>query len=158
MGSWNSDTWTWNLLWTAEFTVTDAVTAADLLALLQQVRPACDSSDRRKWLPNTAGFFTVKSAYTQLQNTYALEEIDSFTAKVLKRLWKINVPSKVSIFGWRLLLEKLPTREALFRKGVVNNNNERWIDSSLIPPLDVKRASNTGILFGWQRRGVYGGS
>ncbi|PNX64257.1 hypothetical protein L195_g053925, partial [Trifolium pratense] len=96
MGSWNSDTWTWNLLWTAEFTVTDAVTAADLLALLQQVRPACDSSDRRKWLPNTAGFFTVKSAYMQLQNTYALEE-------------------------------------------------------------KATRASNTGILFGWQRCGVYGG-
>jgi hypothetical protein len=45
--------------------------------------------------------------------------------KALKDLWKINVPSKVSIFGWRLLLEKLPTREALHTKGIITNSHER---------------------------------
>jgi hypothetical protein len=34
----------------------------------------------------------------------------------LKRLWKNNIPSKISIFGWKLLLEKLQTREALYHK------------------------------------------
>jgi hypothetical protein len=42
----------------------------------------------------------------------------------LKKLWKNKVPSKVSIFGWRLLLEKLPTREVLFQRGVITNIHE----------------------------------
>ncbi|PNX70732.1 hypothetical protein L195_g057688, partial [Trifolium pratense] len=32
---------------------------------------------------------------------------------VIQQLWKNNVPSKINIFGWRLLLEKLPTRASL---------------------------------------------
>jgi hypothetical protein len=43
----------------------------------------------------------------------------------LELTWKNNVPSKISIFGWRLLLEKLSTREALFNKGIINNNIEK---------------------------------
>jgi hypothetical protein len=31
----------------------------------------------------------------------------------VKKLWKNDIPSKVNFFGWRLLLEKLPTRAAL---------------------------------------------
>jgi hypothetical protein len=36
-----------------------------------------------------------------------------------------ELPLKVSIFGWWLLLEKLPTRKTLYRKGVITNNHER---------------------------------
>jgi hypothetical protein len=61
----------------------------------------------------------------QMQSRCALEEPDLITVTALKRLWKNNIPSKVSIFGWRLLLDKLTTREALYRKGVVTNNLER---------------------------------
>ncbi|MCI07213.1 hypothetical protein A2U01_0028278, partial [Trifolium medium] len=35
----------------------------------------------------------------------------------VKILWKNDMPSKVNVFGWRLLLEKLPTRDALASKG-----------------------------------------
>ncbi|PNX55310.1 hypothetical protein L195_g048937 [Trifolium pratense] len=102
MGSWNIDTWTWKLMWADELTVSESVTAAELLAMLQQVRPTIDSFDRRRWIPHSVGLFSIKSAYLQLQNRYALEEIDGFTAKVLKRLWKNNVPSFGNIYagGW----------------------------------------------------------
>jgi hypothetical protein len=50
---------------------------------------------------------TVKSAYLQLQNRYVLEDIVVSMTPALQSLWKNNVPSKVSIFGRRLLLEKL---------------------------------------------------
>jgi hypothetical protein len=45
--------------------------------------------------------------------------------KALNKLWISNVPSKISIFGRRLLLDKLPTREALYSKGIITNNLER---------------------------------
>ncbi|MCI96753.1 hypothetical protein A2U01_0118053, partial [Trifolium medium] len=43
-------------------------------------------------------------------------DIDAVLVKALQQLWLNNIPSKVSIFGWRLFLEKLPTRDALYRK------------------------------------------
>ncbi|MCI83868.1 hypothetical protein A2U01_0105144, partial [Trifolium medium] len=45
MGYWNEDTWVWNLMWTDELTELETETAADLLLLLQQIRPS-SSSDR----------------------------------------------------------------------------------------------------------------
>jgi hypothetical protein len=56
---------------------------------------------------------------------YDLDEINLDMAIALNKLWLNNVSSKVSLFGWRLLLEKFSTREALFCKDIINNNNER---------------------------------
>jgi hypothetical protein len=66
MGFWNNDSWSWTLVWTAVLTNSQTETTADLLSLLQQIRPSRDNSDRHRWLPNSAGFFSVKSAYLQL--------------------------------------------------------------------------------------------
>jgi hypothetical protein len=44
----------------------------------------------------------------------------------LQSITRINVPSKVIIFSWRLLLEKLPTREALYHRGVIANIHETF--------------------------------
>jgi hypothetical protein len=41
-----------------------------------------------------------------------------------KELWLNNVPSKVTIFRWRLLLDKLPTRE--FCNCIITNSHERY--------------------------------
>jgi hypothetical protein len=51
-------------------------------------------------------------------------QLESSLAQAFNKLWKANVPSKVGIFGWRLLNDKLPTREALFRKGIITNSLE----------------------------------
>ncbi|PNX61812.1 hypothetical protein L195_g060848, partial [Trifolium pratense] len=44
--------------------------------------------------------------------------LDSNVVIAVKKLWKNDVPSKVNVFGWRLLLEKLPTRAALNHRGI----------------------------------------
>ncbi|GAU13879.1 hypothetical protein TSUD_262060 [Trifolium subterraneum] len=111
--------------WTEPLTESEAAADAELQLLLEQVQPCRDGEDRRKWIPNTVGVFSVKSVYTVLQNGLVMTEFDSNTLSALKRLWKNNVPSKISIFGWRLLLDKLPTRETLFSKGILNNTNVR---------------------------------
>jgi hypothetical protein len=42
----------------------------------------------------------------------------------LKNLWKNDIPSKVLVFGWRLLLERLPTRGALHHRGILSNTHD----------------------------------
>jgi hypothetical protein len=54
-----------------------------------------------------------------------MANLDDIKVHSLELMWKNNVPSKISIFGWRLLLEKLPTRDALFNKGIITTNIEK---------------------------------
>ncbi|MCH80186.1 LINE-1 reverse transcriptase like, partial [Trifolium medium] len=124
MGYWEVHGWRWRLLWSYDLNETDAVCANELHAILDQVQPQRDAKDRRRWTPNDAGLFTVKSAYMVLQNRYEMNNLDPNVLVAVKRLWLNNVPSKVSIFGWRLLLERLPTREALHKRGIITSTND----------------------------------
>lgn len=40
---------------------------------------------------------------------------------VLKKLWKSKVPSKIKVFGWRLVLNRLPSRVQLFKRGFLHS-------------------------------------
>ncbi|CAJ2650181.1 uncharacterized protein LOC123904681 [Trifolium pratense] len=169
MGKWERDIWIWKPEWSALLSETESVFAQDLLLILDQVRSLRTGSDRPRWNLHAAGFFTVKSVYVALQNRSAVRDIGPTTAKALKCLWLNNVPSKVSIFGWRLLLEKLPTREALYKKGIITNIHERCCVFCYNEVEDTQHiffkctvseqetiARGSGTLFGWQQRGVYG--
>jgi hypothetical protein len=131
MGSWDDEVWTWNLGWNAALTGTEIEKASYLLTLLNSVQPKRNERDKRRWIAHTAGLFSVQSAYTVLMTNHVhsnnndLAALDDDKVLALQKLWKNNVPSKVSIFGWRLLLEKLPTRESLFHKGIITSTQER---------------------------------
>jgi hypothetical protein len=124
MGVWDSNEWSWNFDWRSVLSETENASAHELLLLLDHFRPRRDMGDRRKWIPHAAGMFSVNSAYVSLLNRLEMEAIDSNTLLALKKLWKTNIPSKVAVFGWRLLLDKLPTKGALFHKGIITNHFE----------------------------------
>jgi hypothetical protein len=128
MGSWESDNWAWSLDWSTVLTENELVEEQELLLLLDHIQPGRGELDRHRWLAHAAGFFTVKTAYNMLLQRLVLPEFDEETTQALKLSWLNNVPSKVSIFGWRLLINKIPTREALFNKGIITNNHERCCD------------------------------
>ncbi|XP_045831669.1 uncharacterized protein LOC123923074 [Trifolium pratense] len=123
-GSWSDDNWTWSFDWVVELARDDMDAATEMSILLADIRPKKECLDHRKWLMNHAGMFTVKSAYCFLQNRDSFLTINSNVVDALQDLWMNDVPSKVNIFGWRLLLARLPTRMALVRKGIINNPRE----------------------------------
>ncbi|MCH89372.1 putative ribonuclease H protein, partial [Trifolium medium] len=45
-----------------------------------------------------------------------IEVSDPNVLTAIRQLWRNDVPSKVSVFGWRLLLERLPRRTTLNRR------------------------------------------
>jgi hypothetical protein len=57
------------------------------------------------------GIFSVKSCYNILSRLVTpntvLSSLDSF---VLKNIWKILAPSKVCVFAWQAILDKIPSR------------------------------------------------
>ncbi|MCI64146.1 hypothetical protein A2U01_0085403, partial [Trifolium medium] len=68
MGTWDNNIWSWKLDWTVALNETDAELARDLHELIVQVGPNSNSSDRRKWKPNSVGLFSVRSAYEVQQS------------------------------------------------------------------------------------------
>ncbi|CAJ2647899.1 unnamed protein product [Trifolium pratense] len=60
--------------------------------------------------------FSVNSCYNLLTQIGTAETTNPWLLEAIQKMWKIDVPSKVGVFGWRLLLEKLPTRDVLASK------------------------------------------
>ncbi|CAJ2634841.1 unnamed protein product [Trifolium pratense] len=77
--------------------------------------------DHWRWIPDVNGRFSVKSCYSFLLSLNQASTLETKAAEAFTRLWKSDVPSKIIVFGWRLLLNRLPTRMALHRRGVLSN-------------------------------------
>ncbi|GAU32681.1 hypothetical protein TSUD_218580 [Trifolium subterraneum] len=122
MGIWDCDNWKWNLEWSEELTAMEAVIANDLALILEHIRPRMEVVDRRQWKPHVTGSFSVQTAYMALLLRRAeVAVLPANTLKALKQLWSNDVSSKVSIFGWRVLIERLPTREAHLNKWIITS-------------------------------------
>ena len=70
--------------------------------------------DRWVWNPHVSQSYTIKPAYSYstAMNTNINEEFDSF-------LWLKAVPLKVNILMCRLFLNRLPTKDNVFRRGAI---------------------------------------
>jgi len=76
-----------------------------------------DTSDRRQWDSDSDCGYTVRGVYQQL--TTQAEPPDVTVGDLI---WHKQVPLKVSIFAWRLLRDRLPTKNRLLRRGVINGD------------------------------------
>ncbi|KAK1567715.1 hypothetical protein Q3G72_015616 [Acer saccharum] len=67
--------------------------------------------------------FSVKSAY-QIALASQMED-HTWCSKGYgpwwKKFWEIEVPSKIRIFGWKACVEILPTKQLLWKRGIVDS-------------------------------------
>jgi hypothetical protein len=83
-----------------------------------------NSPDRWRWKSDPMGVFTVKSCYSMLNEEQPAAMLDGNALISIKKLWKIDAPSKAIVFGWRFLLDKLPTRADLNHRGILINSSD----------------------------------
>lgn len=94
-----------------------------LLSILQDVQLNRQVYDSFIWWRNKHGF-SVKRNYQVIQAVFDIDvQMDESIIHLFDMLWITNVPRKILIFGWRLLLNRLPTRVALSNKGVINGSH-----------------------------------
>ncbi|XP_028204711.1 uncharacterized protein LOC114388423 isoform X1 [Glycine soja] len=70
--------------------------------------------DQWVWATDPSGQHSIRSACSVLREDISEEAQDG----EFKELWKLKVPPKVAVFAWRLLKDRLPTRDNLRRKQV----------------------------------------
>ncbi|GKD05052.1 RNA-directed DNA polymerase, eukaryota, reverse transcriptase zinc-binding domain protein, partial [Tanacetum coccineum] len=93
-------------------------------------------SDRRSWLLDPSGDFSVKSTREFIDDSM-LPKTDVPTR------WVKSIPIKINIFAWRVSLDKLPTRLNLSLRGLD-------IPSIICPLCSIVVESTSHLLFSCQ--------
>jgi hypothetical protein len=122
---WENGVWRWGLMWRRNFFVWEEELVDELMVVLN-LASITTTEDKSLWNPGGEEGFSVKSTYVFLDhilNPY--QQLPSLLLFAFKFIWKCGVPSKVSAFAWQLLLDRLPTRDNLRRRGVVNVEGSR---------------------------------
>ncbi|KAK9190098.1 hypothetical protein WN943_018699 [Citrus x changshan-huyou] len=114
--------------------VSDLFNARDKELILQIPLSSRRDNDAWYWQANPRGCYTVRNCYKLLNSITS----DSF-AGVWRKLWRLNVPSKIKNFIWRAAKNVLPTAVNLLSRRVdiistcaVCNANEETIMHALI--------------------------
>jgi hypothetical protein len=80
--------------------------------------------DSWQWRENMEEGFTVKSCYDLLHKTFRVnEDIGPLKVFVFTNIWRCAAPSKVCAFSWQLLLERIPTKDNLWRRRMLREDN-----------------------------------
>jgi hypothetical protein len=70
--------------------------------------------DTWRWALDPTHGYTVRGAYRLITTTGEMVDMS-----LVDEVWHRHIPSKVSLLAWRLLRNRLPTRDNLMRRGVI---------------------------------------
>lgn len=113
-GSYIETAWEWNLTWRSPLFDNEVDSAVGFLGEIAQIAVQQHTTDSWMWKPDPNGHYSTKSAYNLLQGETAEENLDGAFAD----LWKLRISTKTSIFAWRLIRDRLPTKSNLQRRHV----------------------------------------
>jgi len=112
-GEWGIDGEAWR--WRRRLFVWEEEMLGDLTLLLQNVILQVHKDDKWMWILESSNVFSVKSAYNALTSQPPIE-----LPVTASSLWHKDVPLKVVLFAWRLFRDRLPTKDNLHRRGVLD--------------------------------------
>ncbi|XP_058727177.1 uncharacterized protein LOC131598612 [Vicia villosa] len=75
------------------------------------------------WPLDGSGEFTVRAYYRKLIKESLVDEDSCIIKEALHVVWNSWMPSKVKIFAWRLLKDRLATRVQLVKRNILEDNN-----------------------------------
>jgi hypothetical protein len=112
--------WEMNLTWRRQPFLWELNLLNNLLALMEGVALG-DEEDKWVWIPEEDGLFSVNSTYAILEDLFLLEEdVGDINDGVFSSLWRSPAPSKVVAFSWTLLLDRIPTRDNLALRHILD--------------------------------------
>ncbi|XP_058748652.1 uncharacterized protein LOC131621635 [Vicia villosa] len=96
----------------------------ELRKILTEVAPKRNESDGFVWPVDGTSDYSVRGYYNKLLQESTEEVVDTTEKEMLKVIWKSWMPSKVQVFGWRLMKERLATRDQLVKRGIIVTDEE----------------------------------
>jgi len=118
VGEWEESEWHWCLRWRHARFECESMLEAELITLISTTKLVKEEKDAQVWRDDGAGCFTVNSAYDCLVNHRRGPQSDVF-----KYLWKAKAFPSVLITTWRVMMDRLPIRKSLSRRGVMTTSS-----------------------------------
>ncbi|XP_058783739.1 uncharacterized protein LOC131658465 [Vicia villosa] len=123
MGWWSENSWHWKLENSRNALNAEAAAEVEeLQQILTKVAPKRFVPDGFSWPIGGERVYVVRDYYRKLIMGVDVMEVQVCVKVALKVLWHSWMPSKVKIFGWRLLQDRLATREQLVKRGILEND------------------------------------
>src|ERR1044072_5065033 len=116
MGEWVGEEWRWQFRWRRPLGVREVAQLAHMTQWLSLCPLKQGVHDEWIWSCCKEGCYTVKSAYALLIGEDVAPNNEMYAA-----LWECNIPSNIAGFGWRLLVDRLPTRSNLRRRAILQS-------------------------------------
>ncbi|GKU94321.1 hypothetical protein SLEP1_g7835 [Rubroshorea leprosula] len=120
MGNLRSGSWEWKLSWRRNLFEWEAEEVADLERMIEGVKITQGWPDKWEWIHEKEGQYSSKSAYHLLRT----DQRGHNGSSIFKRTWNTILPSKVSAFNWQLLLDRIPTKVNLLKRGIIKDLEE----------------------------------
>jgi len=114
VGVWEQMGWCWRLRWRRDRFVWESELVEDLHMLIASIVVHKEEKDVQVWRKEEEGRFSVTSAYECLT-----QHVGGHQHEVFKSLWKTKAFPCVLTVAWKILLNRLPTRDCLSRRGVL---------------------------------------
>ena len=112
-GGWEGSEWQWRLQWRRERFEWEAEIERSLLERVSGSAVKRYVNDTQVWGDEELERYTVSSAYTCLAKHLRGTQHVNFDL-----LWKASAFPNVLLTAWRVLIDRIPTREALVGRGV----------------------------------------
>ncbi|XP_028215132.1 uncharacterized protein LOC114397238 [Glycine soja] len=114
MGNFNNDSWEWDLRWRRNLFDHENDIAVQFMEEISSIPIQRHSKDSMVWLAEPHGHYTTKSAY----KFYTKPSTTNSDGKIYSIIWKLKIPPRVAVFCWRLLKNRLPTKDNLLRRNI----------------------------------------
>jgi hypothetical protein len=125
--------WQWNFLWRRNLFTWEEEQYREFLEIIAPFMPS-DHDDRWLWMDDDVHGFSANSAYLLLAANYNPPLVyDPLMIFVFKYLWKCGAPSKVCVFAWQLLLDRIQTKDNLLKRRIIDVQHGQCVNCTMGP-------------------------
>lgn len=124
MGHWHNNVWTWDDFRISGYDLNYVRSrVANLMALVDGFYPNQAEKDEILWCNGDDAVYTTRAGYNRLKESINQEILELDQINAFRFLWGIQVPAKIKVFVWRLLLNRCAAKDQLKKRG--NRNYKR---------------------------------
>ncbi|KAH1209320.1 putative ribonuclease H protein [Glycine max] len=114
MGMYKDIGWEWNFTWRRSLFENEIDSAVNFLSDIADKSIQQQGPDAWVWSEDPAAQYSTRNAYNMLGEEGAAGRQE----ECFEKLWRIRIPARIAVFAWRLIRDRLPTRQNLRRRQV----------------------------------------
>ena len=118
VGFCSENEWVWNLSWRRHLFHNEMETASKFIDQISAIKLNINLQDTWTWRAEPNGNLSTKTAYQVIKS----EQFYEGQHLGFQQLWEIKIPPKALTFAWRLLWDRLPTKDNLIKRQILIDN------------------------------------